>query len=74
MLTSTSEPCGSTGSQEICPVLKALLRAKADAITGIMRADTANEIQYSTAKSIDIFCRSSLGEMAVQRRISKLAL
>ena len=45
MLKNISEPCGSTGFQEICPV-QALLRARADALTGIERADTANEIQF----------------------------
>ena len=35
----------ATGSQEIKPVLTVLLRAKSDALTGIKRADTANEKQ-----------------------------
>ena len=46
----------ATGSQEIKPVSCALA-SKDDALTGIMRADTANEIQYSPAKSNDIFHR-----------------
>ena len=46
----------ATGSREIQPVSRALFRAR-DALTGIKRADTANEIQYRPAKSIDIFYR-----------------
>ena len=42
-LTSTSKALRPTGSQEISPVLTTLFRAKADALTGIKRADTANE-------------------------------
>jgi len=47
----------ATGFQEMRPVSGALA-SKGDALTGIKRADSANEIQYSPAKSIDIFCRS----------------
>ena len=46
----------ATGSREIQPVSRALFRAR-DALTGIKRADTANEIQYDPAKSNSIFCR-----------------
>ncbi len=37
--------------------VSALLRAKGDTLTGIKRADTANEIQFSPTKSNDIFYR-----------------
>jgi len=37
--------------------LQALLRAKGDAQTGIKRADTTNEVQYSPWSSTDRFCR-----------------
>ena len=45
LLPNISEPCGSTGFQEICPV-SGTLASKTDALTGIDRADTANEIQF----------------------------
>jgi hypothetical protein len=52
-----SPSLAATGFREIQPISRVLLRAKADALTGIKRADTANEIQYRPAKSNNVFCR-----------------
>ncbi len=44
----------TTGFQEMRPVSSALA-SEGRRVTGIKRADTANEIQFSPAKSNDIF-------------------
>jgi hypothetical protein len=54
VLTSISEPCGHrlSGDEAGFGAL-----ASDDAITGINRADSANEILCSPAKFNDLFCR-----------------
>ena len=54
-LTDTSEPCGHRLSGDKAGFGRSFELGRC--VTGIKRADTANEIQFSPAKSSDIFCR-----------------
>ncbi len=54
-LTDTSEPCGHRLSGDEAGF--GALASEGQCVTSIKRADTANEIQFSPAKSNDIFCR-----------------
>jgi hypothetical protein len=73
----TPPDLAATGSREIDPVSTAPLRARADALTGIKRADSANVQQkFSTVRHSPLayFADVSPGESAIKRRISRLML
>lgn len=53
LLTDTSEPCGHRLSGDEAGF--GALASEGRRVTGIKRADAANEIQFSPAKSNDIF-------------------
>ena len=53
LLTDTSKPCGHRFSGDLTGF--GALASEGRCVTGIKRADTANEIQFSPAKSNDIF-------------------
>ena len=55
LLTDTSEPCGHRLSGDEAGFWRSCEHG--GCVTGIIRADTANEIQFSPAKSNDIFSR-----------------
>ena len=55
LLTDTSEPCGHRLSGDEAGF--GALASEGRCVTGIKRAGTANEIQFSPAKSNDIFYR-----------------
>lgn len=72
LLTSISEPCGSAGVSGD-ETGSGALASKRRCVTGIKRADSANEIQYRPAKSNGVLRRSLRGlpgEIAIQRFIS----
>jgi hypothetical protein len=66
-LTDTSEPCGHRLSGDEAGFGRSFELGRC--VTGIKRADTANEIQFSPAKSNDIFLSRGVvpGEMTIQR-------
>ena len=63
----------ATGSREIQPVSWALLRARADAVTGIKRADTANEKQFE-CPAIRCAMATPIGAYCVDRSASTMTI